>query len=166
MPITPFHFGPGAAIHALAPRRISFLAFGASNVLIDLEPLYFMLTGQDPLHRFFHTYIGASLVASFAVLLFMGCRSLSVRFPLPNPFKWQGLGVWPVVAGAFAGTYSHIALDSIMHFDIRPLAPFSNANPFYLAVSIDDLHRLCVVAGAIGLGVLGVRRLLRLVNVD
>ena len=160
MPITPFHFGPGAAIHALAPRHVSFIAFCASNVLIDLEPLYFMLTHQDPLHRFFHTFIGASLVAICAVLLFLGCRSLSVRFSLPNPFKWQGLGVWPVVAGAFAGTYSHIVLDSIMHFDITPLAPFSSANPFLFAVSIDALHWFCFVAGVIGLGVLGIRRLL------
>lgn len=160
MPITPFHFGPGAAIHALAPRHVSFIAFCSSNVLIDLEPLYFMLSRQDPLHRFFHTFIGASLVAICAVLLFVGCRSLSARLPLPNPFKWQGLGVWPVVAGAFAGTYSHIVLDSIMHSDIAPLAPFSNANPFLLAVSIDALHWLCFVAGAIGLGVLGIRRLL------
>jgi hypothetical protein len=51
MPVTPFHFGPGAAIHSLAPKRVSFLAFCVSNVLIDIEPLYFMLTKQFPLHR-------------------------------------------------------------------------------------------------------------------
>ena len=46
MPITPFHFGPGAALHALAPKHVSFLAFAAANVIIDVEPLYFMLAGQ------------------------------------------------------------------------------------------------------------------------
>ena len=66
MPITPFHFGPGAAIHVVAPRHVSFLAFCAANVLIDIEPLYYMLTHQDRLHRFFHTYVGASLVAVVA----------------------------------------------------------------------------------------------------
>ena len=54
MPITPFHFGPGGVIHALAPKQVSFIAFCAANVLIDVEPLYFMLTHQYPLHRFFH----------------------------------------------------------------------------------------------------------------
>lgn len=53
MPFTPFHFGPGAAIHALAPRKVSFIAFVAANVLMDVEPLYYMLTRQDHLHRFF-----------------------------------------------------------------------------------------------------------------
>jgi hypothetical protein len=63
MPITPFHFGPGAAVHAAAPRHVSFLSFCAANILMDVEPLYYRLTGQYPLHRFFHIYIGATLVA-------------------------------------------------------------------------------------------------------
>ena len=37
MPITPFHFGPGAALHVLAPRHVSFLAFCAANVVIDVK---------------------------------------------------------------------------------------------------------------------------------
>jgi hypothetical protein len=61
MPVTPFHFGPGAAIHAAAPRYVSFIAFCAANILMDIEPLYYMLRQQYPLHRFFRTYIGASL---------------------------------------------------------------------------------------------------------
>ena len=99
MPITPFHFGPGAAIHALAPKHVSFLAFCASNVLIDVEPLYFLLTDQYPVHRFFHTYIGASLVAAATVLLFASCRWLASRLSLPNLFKWQELGLWSVTGG-------------------------------------------------------------------
>lgn len=87
MPITPFHFGPGAAIHALAPRQVSFLAFCASNVLIDVEPLYFMLIHQYPVHRFFHTLIGASLIVILTVALFMGARAFAQRFWLPNLFK-------------------------------------------------------------------------------
>ena len=165
MPITPFHFGLGAAIHALAPKHVSFLAFCASNVLIDVEPLYFLLTDQDPVHRFFHTYIGASLVAVATVLLFASCRWLASRLSLPNPFKWQELGLWLVTGGATAGTYSHIVLDSLMHHDITPLAPFSNANPLLQVVSLSTLHWFCLVAGAAGLCVLGIRRLLREENV-
>jgi hypothetical protein len=36
----------GAAVHAVAPRYVSFLAFCAANVLIDMETLYFLLTNQ------------------------------------------------------------------------------------------------------------------------
>jgi membrane-bound metal-dependent hydrolase YbcI (DUF457 family) len=121
MPITPFHFGPGAAIHAVAPRYVSFLAFCAANVLIDIEPLYYLLTRQHPLHRFFHTYIGASVVAVSTAALFAmslrGARALR----LPNSFDWQGLRMGAVTVGAIAGTFSHVLLDSVMHPDVRPL---------------------------------------------
>lgn len=52
--------------------------------------------------------------------------------------------------GALAGTLSHVALDSLMHHDIRPLAPFSEANGLLGAVSLDTLHLACVVAGVAG----------------
>jgi membrane-bound metal-dependent hydrolase YbcI (DUF457 family) len=149
MPFTPFHFGPGAAIHAVAPRHISFLAFCAANVLIDVEPLYFMVTGQYPLHRFFHTYIGASLMAAATVALFLLMRWIASRLWLPNLFGWQQLKVLPVALGAFLGTYSHILLDSVMHRDITPLAPFSDANPLFRVVPLDVLHWSCVLLGLV-----------------
>jgi hypothetical protein len=161
MPVTPFHFGPGAAIHALAPKHVSFLAFCAANVLIDVEPLYFMLTLQYPVHRFLHTYVGASLISVATLALFASLRWLASRLPLPNPFGWRELGLWPVALGAAAGSYSHIVLDSIMHPDVAPLAPFSNANPLLRAVSLGTLHWSCVVAGLVGVCVLGLSRRLR-----
>jgi len=155
MPITPFHFGPGAAIHALAPQRVSFIAFCAANVLIDLEPAYYMSTGQFPLHRFFHTYIGATLAAFFTVGLFFAAR----RIPLPNLFGWRNLSTSSVAVGAALGSYTHVVFDSIMHPDIRPFAPFSNSNPLLTAIPLDTLHLSCVVAGAIGIAILLVRKL-------
>ncbi len=160
MPITPFHFGPGAAFHAIAPKHVSFLAFAAANVLIDVEPLYFMLTRQYPLHRFFHTYVGASLVVAATIVLFVVARRFAARFWLPNVLKWQELGVLPVAVGASAGSYSHIVLDSFMHHDIAPLAPFSNANPLLQAVSLTTLDWSCLAAGLAALVLLAVRRLL------
>lgn len=156
MPVTPFHFGPGAAIHSAAPRYISFLSFCAANVLIDIEPLYYMLTGQVRLHRFFHTYIGATLVAIAAVLLFRVARAT----PLPDVLRWRELSLRAVAIGAFLGTYSHIVLDSVMHADIRPFAPFSDANPLLALVSLRALHLFCLIAGALGVAVVLIRRAL------
>jgi hypothetical protein len=64
MPITPFHFGPGALLHAMAPRHVSFIAFCAANVLIDVESLYNLVNQRHPVHAFFHTYAGATLAGS------------------------------------------------------------------------------------------------------
>ncbi|MBL8413814.1 MAG: hypothetical protein JNM42_05190 [Propionivibrio sp.] len=158
MPITPFHFGPGAVIHVLAPRHVSFLAFCAANVLIDIEPLYYMLAHQERLHRFFHTYVGASLVALATFALFLACRWFARLFWLPNPFQWQSLSLLAVAIGAAAGTCSHIVLDSVMHFDITPFAPFSDANPLFRVTSLPALHWFCLGSGAMALLILGVRR--------
>ncbi|MBZ0132454.1 MAG: hypothetical protein M9884_01115 [Rhodocyclaceae bacterium] len=59
MPINPFNFGPGALFKTAAPRHVSRTAFALANGFIDLEPiLLFCLTGE-PVHRFFHTLLGA-----------------------------------------------------------------------------------------------------------
>jgi len=158
MPFTPFHFGPGALMHAVAPRQISFLAFCGANVLIDTEPLYFMLTGQEPLHRFFHTYVGATLVMAATVALFLMALRLGARLRLPDPFGWQALTQRAVLGGAVAGGYSHIVLDSVMHADIRPWAPFSAANALYGWMSIDALQTLCFACAAVAALILALRR--------
>jgi membrane-bound metal-dependent hydrolase YbcI (DUF457 family) len=154
MPITPFHFGPGAALHAVAPRFVSFLAFCAANVLIDIEPLYYLLTRQYPLHRFFHTYIGAAIVAaSTAAILAVSIR-VARALRLPNTFDWHDLGMRAVAVGAIAGTFSHVLLDSVMHPDIKPFAPFSDSNPLLGVVPLQALHWSCVGSGIAGIAVL------------
>jgi len=68
MPFTPLHFGPGAAIKAAIPTHFSFTVFCYAQVVTDLEPGYFLLRGEYPVHRFFHTYLGATLVGAFCTL--------------------------------------------------------------------------------------------------
>ena len=165
MPITPFHFGPGALFKSAAPERISWTVFALANVLIDLEPiaLYF-LTG-DPAHPWLHTPPGALAVACVAAtagrrpcewFLKWWNRQLS-----PAQARW--LAVEPVVkrgaawAGALLGTFSHIFLDAIMHADVRPYWPLAPDNPLQGIIEIETLQWGCVVAGSIGLGVLALR---------
>lgn len=161
MPITLFHFGPGAALYAMAPRHVSFLSFIAANILIDVEPLYYMLMHQYPLHRFFHTWIGATLISSATFGLFILARKLASFATTPSWFMWQDLQTTPVAISAVAGSYLHIVLDSIMHSDISPFAPFSEANNLRGIVSLDTLQWSCAGAGLAALVLSGVRRLVR-----
>jgi len=161
MPFTPFHFGLGAALYAVVPRHLSFLAFCAVNVLMDVEPLYYMLTDQYPWHRFFHTYVGATLMLTATVGLFILARWLAGWLSVPNWFTWQDLNVRQVTIGAAAGSYSHIVLDSIMHPDIQPLFPFSSSNTLLQVMDVHTLHVACLVAGLTAIVLLGVRHLLR-----
>ncbi|MFG6414429.1 hypothetical protein ACG02S_11030 [Roseateles sp. DC23W] len=154
MPITPFHFGPGAAVYAVAPQQVSFLAFCAANVLIDVESLYNLVRGNAQVHAFFHTYVGATLVA----LAMVGAWAL-LRRVLPP--RWVGgLTLKRVAVGALLGAWSHVVLDSVMHVDIQPLQPLSADNGLFRIVSLLTLHGACVAAALGALAVMGVRRLL------
>ena len=133
-------------MHSAAPRHVSFLAFCGANVLVDVEPLYFMLTHQYPIHRFFHTFVGATLAAAIVVGGFALVRKLTPR-----------LSVRAVALGAIIGTYSHVLLDSLMHADMNPFAPFSDRNPLLGAVFLNTLHGFCLFAGLVGAIVIGVR---------
>lgn len=147
MPITPFHFGLGAALHGAAPRHLSFLAFCAANVLIDVESAWNLLRGHHPVHAFFHSYLGATL----AGLLTAGLGWLGLRWRQRSGSVKRPPGqARAVTVGALLGAGSHVMLDSVMHADIRPLAPFSEANGLYGLLPLPELHLLLV-----GLGVLG-----------
>ncbi len=159
MPFTPYHFGVGLAVHAIAPKRISFLSFCSANVLIDLEPLYYLWKHHPPMHRFFHTGAGATLVALATILLFLTCRKLTTRFQWLNVQNWKSLPLSAVTSGAFLGTYTHVLLDSIMHGSVLPFAPiFKNYRPLYHLFTLSQIHWGCVSAGVIGGIVLMIRR--------
>jgi membrane-bound metal-dependent hydrolase YbcI (DUF457 family) len=150
VPITPFHFGPGILFSGAAPRRVSLIAFVAANCITDVESIYNVLTGNFPYHRFLHTFLGAGVVTALTVALFLCTRQLARKFPLPNWFSWQQLTLLPVTAGAFLGSFSHVVLDGVMHADMRPFAPWSDANPFLHLVSLGVLHGSCVITAVLG----------------
>lgn len=159
MPVTPFHFGPGALLHAAAPKHVSFLAFCAANILIDIESLYNLLNHNHPVHAFFHTYVGASLIVPVVTLVHFLARWLASRFWLPYLFNWRSLTAQQVIIGAALGAYSHVILDSLMHADIQPFSPFSSSNPLLGLISLGALHLVCIIFGALGLLVIALQRL-------
>jgi branched-subunit amino acid transport protein len=123
MPFTPFHFGVGAAFHATSPGKISFLAFCASNVVTDVEPLYYMLNGEAHVHRFLHTVLGATFSWIVTFILFLLLIRLGSRINFPNWFRWRDLTPLPIALGAALGTYSHLILDGMMQRSSRVGAP-------------------------------------------
>ena len=164
MPFTPFHFGPAAAIKAIAGGYFSFMTFGFSQVLIDLESLYYLVQGESYVHRFLHTYIGATLVVVFSVIV--GKPICEITLKLWNltlsPKEKHLLHIKPkipliaAISGCAFGAYSHVFLDSIMHSDIRPLSPFNTNNELLQIISLGELHLYCAISGVFGVMVLSV----------
>jgi membrane-bound metal-dependent hydrolase YbcI (DUF457 family) len=158
MPFTPYHFGPGGALYVAAPKHVSFIAFCAANVLTDCETGYYLLTNQFPVHRFFHTYVGATVTWPLTLALLTATMWIAARLRVPNFFDWRSLTTERIAIGAALGTYSHVFLDSIMHIDTHPFAPFSDANPTLGLVSVRTLMGFCVACGVVALAVLALRR--------
>jgi len=162
VPFTPLHFGPGLLCKALLGRHLSLLAFVLAQVVIDVETAWWMLRGEWVIHRFLHTYAGSTLAAGVVVLL-------AWRLPLFATGAWnrrvarEGLPGWglaprperaALVAGALLGAWSHVLLDSLMHADMDPLAPWSQGNGLLGALSLAWLNAFCVGSGLLGLGLL------------
>lgn len=166
MPITPFHFGPGALLASVAPGRISWTVFALSNVLIDLEPIGLFFLIGDPAHPWLHTIPGALAVAIVAALA--GRRPCEAFLRGWNsrlsPVQARWLWMPPAIssgaawAGALLGTTSHVGLDALMHGDVRILWPLQDANPLVGRIDLGLLHAGCVIAGVIGIAILALRR--------
>lgn len=166
MPITPFHFGPGALLKAAAPSHFSWAVFAFINCAIDVEPVsYFLITGI-PQHRYLHSFAGATLLA---LLLAQPARWICQywlrwwnRQQHPEDKRWLSVGetISPLAAwsGALLASWTHVFLDGIMHEDVMPFWPTAPNNPFHLLVSLDTLHLACLIAGGIGLAGLALQR--------
>jgi hypothetical protein len=150
--------GPGLAIKALAGRRFSVLTFGIAQVAMDIEPLIGLVRGSSVLHGPTHTFLAALIIAIVVATASPPlCRPILRRWNRELSFHrlgWlverESFAPLPVIAGAFVGTLSHVMLDSIMHSDISPLAPWSDANALLGQISIGALHQFCVFAGLAG----------------
>lgn len=153
MPFTPLHMGPGILLKALLQGCFSLMVFGWAQIVMDLQPLYVMLsdTRRFELHGFSHTYLGATLLAVLSALSGkylseFGLRLLRIS-TIAQPIKI----VWSIAFfSAFLGTYSHVVLDSIMHSDIQPYYPFAAGNHLFGMIDVGQLHEFCIYSGIVG----------------
>jgi len=147
MPFTPFHLGPGAVFKAIGGNRFSFMVFGGSQVLIDIEPGVRILFGASILHGPSHTIAGAFLIGIVAALIGKPISEFALRL-----VRIPHIGItWTAsVTGAFIGTFSHIFFDAVMHSDMSPWSPLAGSNEILGLISLASLHIMCLVSGVIG----------------
>ena len=146
MPVTPFHLGPGLLLKGAAPRSVSMAAFTVANVVIDLESVVNIVAGRYPIHATLHT-----LPVALAVGLASGAATalLARRMRRTSP----ALRLRPCLVGGVFGGLGQTLLAAVMHADLLPFRPFTDANPLLGAVPLDGLHLACVVAGVVGAAV-------------
>jgi hypothetical protein len=147
VPFTPFHLGPGALFKAIGGRHFSFMVFGGTQVLMDLEPAWRIYREDPVLHGPTHTLAGALVIGALGMISGKPVSSFVLqRLRVPHyPLSWAASAT-----GAFVGSFSHVFLDALMHADMQPLWPLSPANPLLGAVSMPQLHVGCVLAAFAG----------------
>lgn len=159
MPATPFHFGPGLLIKAAAPHQFSMAAYSLAQVVIDVESGYYLLKGAYPVHRGAHTVFLGGLIGLLCGLIVSKVGEWVAR---PRDVIPEALGAEyrlpiAVLSGIFGGVF-HSVLDGVMHLDMRPFRPFTDANPLYELVSVRVLYLFCIVTGFVGAALLLARQ--------
>ncbi len=151
MPATPFHFGPGLLVKAVAPHHFSVAAYSVVQVVIDLESGYHLLRGDYPVHRQAHTFFLGGLIGLLCGLIVwrVGRWLARPRDVIPEALGAEYRMPIAVASGIFGGIF-HSVLDGIMHADMRPFRPFTDANPLYGLVSVRTLYLFCIITGLVG----------------
>lgn len=151
MPFTPIHMGPGILIKSLLQGSFSLMVFGWTQIIMDIQPLIILISGEGYLHGFTHTYVGAILIAIFAALTGKYLSELGLKIlKTSKTNKLISIAWWVVFLSAFIGSFSHVLLDSIMHSDVESFFPFTLDNQFLGLISVSVLHKLCLYSGLVG----------------
>jgi hypothetical protein len=143
--------GPGLLVKAILRGSFSLMVFGWTQVLMDVQPLIVMVTGQGELHGYTHTYLGAVLIGAAAAVTGKPVFEWSLSAAAPTRRRRVRVTWRVVLLSGFLGSASHVALDSIMHSDVRPFAPVSSSNALLGLLSRSELHDVLIYSGMVGM---------------
>ncbi len=162
MPFTPYHFGPSACIALPLRKYIDIPVFILANVAIDLERLAVILFDFNyPLHGYFHTFLGGTMVAlAWGLITYSGkniLKRLMKLFHVPYETNFR-----KILLSAILGVWFHILSDSICWYDMRPFWPL-DTNPFISLMTLKTVRLLCTISflPAVGLYIIAVASYVR-----
>jgi len=143
MPFTPFHLGPSLLIGVIFFPYLFIPSILLGSIIVDIEPLTFLILDLPVLHLFFHTFFGATLLAllgAFFLFLLRGVfEKIMTFFLLP-----QTVSPLNITIAALVGAYSHIVLDAFLYPEMQPFWPLIG-NPFLGLVSSLAIYLFCVL---------------------
>jgi len=142
--------GPGILLKGLMQGGFSLMVFGWTQIVMDIQPLIVLITGEGHLHGFTHTYIGASILAVLAALTGKYLSQIGLWRLGITPSMHTSIAWWVVFVSAFIGSFTHVFLDSVMHSDVQPFYPLTINNPFLGIISVGMLHNICLYSGLVG----------------
>ena len=146
-----FSFWPCLFFGLIFIAFLDFPTFLVASVLVDLEPSLVVSLGlRYPLHGFFHSLVGGTLVAFALALVMFKLRRFT--FAVMKFFRVEQTASWKnVLAASFLGVYLHIMLDAPLYSDVRPFYPL-DVNPLFsnsIAVGI-YIYMFCIFSFLVG----------------
>ena len=146
MPLTPFHWS-AVILGLLFFSTLYIPALAISSVLIDLEPFYYIFISPhtSEVHGFFHTYLGATLIAIVVALILIKARKTVDK--IMSFFRLEqgnASNSW-VYCSSLIAAYSHILLDSFLYSDIEPFWPLTKENAFLGLVQSSDVYLFTII---------------------
>jgi len=150
MPVTPFHWGPSSWIGLALFKIFDFATLMVASVVVDIEPfsvLFFNL--NYPLHGFFHSFLGGSILAVLtAVILYLlrdKIKKIMAIFKLAQDSSFK-----KILGTSFFAVYFHLILDSFINEDVKLFYPFKNT-PFYGLFSLPQIYIFCGISFLVGI---------------
>ena len=149
MPFTPFHWGPSSWIGLSLFKIFDFPTLLVASVIVDIEPFCVLFLNLNyPLHGFFHSFLGSSILAVLTAIILYLLKSKIKRimtiFRLAQDSSFKKI-LWT----SFFGVYLHILLDSFLHRDVKPFYPFES-NPFLGLFSLQQIYLFCGLSFLVG----------------
>jgi membrane-bound metal-dependent hydrolase YbcI (DUF457 family) len=138
VPFTPFHLGPALLFGLVLSTVFDLSTLLIASVIPDVEPFCILLFGlSGPLHGFFHSYLGSSILAVLVAVIVYPLRDplnrimMLFRISQKSSFK-------KILFTSLIGVYFHVFLDSFLYREMNPLYPlqgnpFVNMAPVYVA---------------------------------
>lgn len=151
MPFTPFHWGPALLVGLLLLKFLDLPSLLISSVIPDLEHVLILVF---PLHLsrhgFFHSYLGASILAVVAIMTVYASMDWLSKVMLMIGLR-QNSSFKKILSTSILGAYSHIFLDSLLYDEMKPFFPLED-NPF-IQIASSQL-RYAAVYGFCGLSLI------------
>ncbi|XOB46417.1 MAG: metal-dependent hydrolase [Candidatus Nealsonbacteria bacterium] len=150
MPLTPFHWGPSSWIGLLLFKILDFPTLLIASVIVDIEPFCVLFLNLNyPLHGFFHSFLGGSILAVLAaIILYLlkgKIKKIMAIFKIPQDSSFKKI-LWT----SFFGVYFHLLLDSFLYKEMNPFYPFEN-NPFFGLFSLQQIYLFCALSFLVGI---------------
>jgi len=163
MPVTPLHVFPAVAVYFLLYRRLNGVAFFFGTLLIDLEPILYMIFGvnipqvplllggfaRQGLHMITHNPFSIIILIAPAMLLLAKLVEVAGRKALTGLMprtEWIRYSLTQTYMSAMLGAFLHLGWDLTMHADINLGFPFIDVrNPLINGQALSLIFQISLV---------------------